>query len=96
MSAIQRLDNVISFHFDDTIYMYYNIDRECLTLISVKPAYNMRLAWEPDTFRFYKFHQDLGNPSIQFMYYDELCASVSAILRYHGISVPSNVTIVMT
>lgn len=91
MTSITRCDGVISFDLEDTTFMYYNITRQCITVLAVKPPFNMRTDWPVDSFLFYNFHEDIKHPKKLHMTFSDMCASVITILEYHNVDVPFTV-----
>lgn len=89
-------DDIISFYKDDTIFMYYNIRRQTITLLGVIVPYNRRFLWGVEIYIFYDFTKGINQSSKICMSYDTMIKNVKFVMNHFKFSVPNNVRYCLT
>ena len=93
MLVIKEVDGIIEFHLKDTIFMYYNKNRNLITVLAVKPSHMSNALFSKNTFRFYNLIKDINDPKLETMTYKQMCSNIHALLKYYNLNIPSSTAI---
>lgn len=87
------IDNVLTVSYEFEPIMYYNIDRNKIIVVGVKPPYNGQCE---QSYYFYDFHKSLQCATRCFMSYEDVKSSITKVLKYNNIPITETTEVVLT
>lgn len=86
-------DNVLTVFYNCEPIMYYNILRNKVVVLGVKPPYNQR---HEQLYHFYDFHKSLAGATRCFMSYEDVQSSIAKVVKLCNISMTETTEVVLT